>query len=74
MLYLKYLDIEAIHVDELPGGDETSDHEIIKFADRQNFIVLTKDFDFSHSCLNCNIMHRVTMQVPILTSPQYFLL
>ena len=43
------LGLESIHVDELPKGDETPDVEITKFADRENLIVVTKDFDFYHS-------------------------
>ena len=43
------LGLESIHVDELPKGDETPDIEITKFADRENLIVVTKDFDFYHS-------------------------
>lgn len=46
---LNQLGLESIHVNELPKGDETSDWEIIKFADRENLIVVTKDFDFYHS-------------------------
>lgn len=38
-----------MHVDELPYGDETSDFEITMFADKQDRIVLTKDYDFYHS-------------------------
>lgn len=46
---LNILGLESMHVDELPKGDETSDLEIIDYADRQNLIVVTKDFDFYHS-------------------------
>lgn len=46
---LSQLGMESIHVDELPKGDETSDMEVIKFADRENLTVVTKDFDFYHS-------------------------
>ena len=46
---LNQLGLESIHVDALPKGDETSDIEITKFADRENLIVVTKDFDFYHS-------------------------
>jgi predicted nuclease of predicted toxin-antitoxin system len=38
-----------MHVNELPNGDETPDVEIAKFADRENLMVVTKDFDFYHS-------------------------
>mgnify|MGYP006275393905 FL=1 len=46
---LNQLGLESIHVDELPKGDETPDIEITNFADRENLIVVTKDFDFYHS-------------------------
>lgn len=46
---LNQLGVESIHVDDLPKGDETSDREITKIADRENLIVATKDFDFYHS-------------------------
>lgn len=46
---LKQLGLESIHVDELLKGDETPDIEITKFADLENLIVVTKDFDFYHS-------------------------
>lgn len=46
---LNQLGLESIHVDELPKGDETPDIEIIKYADRENLIVVTKDSDFYHS-------------------------
>jgi len=38
-----------VDVDELLKGDETPDIEITKFADLENLIVVTKDFDFYHS-------------------------
>ncbi len=46
---LKQIGLESIHVEELPKGDETPDVEITKFADLENLIVVTKDFDFYHS-------------------------
>ena len=46
---LNQLGIDSIHVDELPKGDETPDFEISTYADSNNLIVLTKDFDFYHS-------------------------
>ena len=46
---LQQLGASSIHVQELPDGDETSDLEIIKYADRNKLIVLTKDSDFYHS-------------------------
>ena len=46
---LNQLGINSIHVDELPEGDETSDSDIIQYADKNDLIVLTKDYDFYHS-------------------------
>lgn len=46
---MQQLGLESIHVDDLPKGDETPDTEITKFADLENCIVVTKDFDFYHS-------------------------
>ncbi len=39
----------AIHVDSLPLGDESSDKVISSYADQNNFIIVTKDSDFYHS-------------------------
>ncbi len=38
---LNQLGIDAMHVDELPEGNETSDANIIEYADANNLIVLT---------------------------------
>jgi predicted nuclease of predicted toxin-antitoxin system len=47
ILYLAGLD--AIHVDSLPRGDESSDRDIALFADQNELIVITKDSDFYHA-------------------------
>lgn len=39
----------AIHVKLMPEGDDASDKIIIKFADLENRIVITKDSDFYYS-------------------------
>jgi len=39
----------AIHVKQLSEGDDTSDKTIIKIADVENRIVITKDSDFYYS-------------------------
>ena len=46
---LNQLGIDSTHVDELPKGDETTDSEIVEYADKNDLIVLTKDYDFYHS-------------------------
>ena len=43
--------IEALHVNQLPQKSETSDAEIVKFADANDFVVFTKDEDFRNSYL-----------------------
>ena len=40
--------IEAIHVNSLPAGDETSDNQITEFSDKNGYRVVTKDLDFYH--------------------------
>jgi len=46
---LKSTGLSAVHVEDLPAGDETKDSEIIEFADKHKLIVITKDIDFYHS-------------------------
>lgn len=46
---INQLGFDAIRVDELSEGDEISDKKITMFADRQDPIVVTKDYDFYHS-------------------------
>lgn len=48
------LGCEAMHVDLLPKGDETPDDEIAKYADKNNLMVITKDFDFYHSYMGAS--------------------
>lgn len=47
--FLQQIGLEALHVDALPAGDETSDKDIAEYADTHGYIVMTKDFDFYHS-------------------------
>lgn len=58
---LNELGLESIHVDELPKGDETPDMEIIQFADHENLIVVTKDFDFYHSYMTLGKPKRLLL-------------
>jgi len=46
---LKNRGIEAVHVDSLPRGDESLDSEIITYANKNRFTIMTKDSDFYHS-------------------------
>ncbi|MGK7389149.1 MAG: DUF5615 family PIN-like protein [Candidatus Cyclobacteriaceae bacterium M2_1C_046] len=39
----------SLHVDSLPKGDESPDKEIVKYADNNDLIVITKDLDFYYS-------------------------
>ncbi len=47
--YLKTLGFEAVHVNEILNGSETKDSEICAYADREDFIVISKDSDFRDS-------------------------
>ena len=40
---------DAIHTLDLPAANRTSDQEIIRFADIEQRVVITKDADFVHS-------------------------
>lgn len=46
---LNELGHNSIHVDSLINGDESSDTEIINYAEKHELIVVTKDSDFFHS-------------------------
>lgn len=46
---LQLAGLDAIHIDSLPKGDESSDRDIALFADQNDLIVITKDSDFYHS-------------------------
>lgn len=46
---LKIKGFNAIHIDSLPEGDETTDKDISFYADQHGLIVVTKDIDFYHS-------------------------
>ncbi len=56
---LNQLGIESIHVDQLPKGDETPDFEVSAYADDNDLIVLTKDFDFYHSHMGLDRPRRL---------------
>lgn len=47
--HLKSLGFEAIHINNILEGSRTKDNAISKFADEQDFIVITKDSDFRDS-------------------------
>ena len=44
---LSAINIRAIHVENLPEGDESTDEDIMAFAD-QNDLMITKDANFYH--------------------------
>ena len=41
--------VDAIHTRDLPNGNRSSDQELIEIADREDFVVVTKDADFVNS-------------------------
>jgi len=45
-LWLVAQDLDAIHTDDLPNQHLTSDLEIVRVADEENRIVISKDSDF----------------------------
>ncbi len=45
----EYKNFEVIHTFDLPDKNETSDKRIIELAERENYIVITKDSDFYFS-------------------------
>ncbi len=47
--HLKSLGLEAVHVNEILDKWNTTDNKICEFADKNDFIVITKDSDFRHS-------------------------
>jgi len=46
---LKSLGFDAIHVNEILNKSETKDSDICKFADKKDYVVITKDYDFEDS-------------------------
>ncbi|GAB4243192.1 MAG: hypothetical protein Tsb0034_20970 [Ekhidna sp.] len=56
---LQDLGLEAIHVIELENGDESTDQEIIDYADKNEWIVLSKDVDFYHSHMTMKSPQRL---------------
>lgn len=55
--------LDSIHVLDLPEGDETPDKQISKYADTNDFIVITKDTDFYHS----HMIHLQPKKLLLLT-------
>lgn len=49
--FLKLKGHDSIHTTELPDGNSTNDSGIIKIANLENHIVITKDSDFLESFL-----------------------
>lgn len=45
-LFLKDNGFDAIHTDDMPNMERTSDTEIIKISELENRIIITKDKDF----------------------------
>jgi predicted nuclease of predicted toxin-antitoxin system len=53
-LFLKDNGFDAIHTDDLPNMERTSDTEIINISELENRIIITKDKDFLDSYLLFN--------------------
>lgn len=49
--HLKSIGLEAVHVNKILDGYNTSDKDICNYADQNDFVVVTKDFDFKNSFL-----------------------
>jgi len=47
--HLKSLGLEAVHVNEILEKWNTTDNKICEFADKNDFIVITKDSDFRNT-------------------------
>ncbi len=58
------LGFEAMHVEELPNGDETNDKEIAQYADNEGWIVVTKDADFYHA----HMIHSQPSKLLLITT------
>ena len=52
--YIKSLGFEAIHINEILDRWHTKDKTICRYADANDFIVVTKDADFKNSLLISN--------------------
>ena len=50
-IVLKKAGYEVIHTDELPNKERTTDREIKRVSLENDYIVITKDFDFLDSFL-----------------------
>ena len=53
-VFLKDNGYDAIHTDDMPNRERTSDSEIINIAELDNRIIITKDKDFLDSYLLFN--------------------
>jgi predicted nuclease of predicted toxin-antitoxin system len=49
--YLINLGFEAIHINDILNKSETKDSDICKYADQNDYAVITKDSDFRNSFL-----------------------
>ncbi len=61
---LQLAGLDAVHVDSLPEGDESSDRAIALFADQNDLIVITKDSDFYHS----HMILQQPKRLPLITT------
>ena len=63
-LFLKDNGYDAIHTDDMPNRERTSDSEIINIAELDNSIIITKDKDF----LDSYLLFKKPKKLVIITS------
>lgn len=51
---------ESIHVNQLVAGSSTSDAEISEYADKNDYIVMTRDTDFRNAYLLKKTLKKLT--------------
>jgi predicted nuclease of predicted toxin-antitoxin system len=49
--HLQFFGFEAVHINQILEKSETKDSDICKYADQNNYVVITKDADFRNSFL-----------------------
>jgi predicted nuclease of predicted toxin-antitoxin system len=63
-LFLKNKGFDAIHTNDLPDKERTTDSQIMSIAMKENRIVITKDYDFIVS----HIIRKIPEKLLIVTT------